>query len=442
FMTENRKREVYTKKTNISTPLVALTLQVTMGAASSKQSGPKPRKLTKEERTAAQLQSLIPVDPVPYRGPQLQYCLIDVPVKMKAHMQFGFGGQQLTSDIDQYYATIVQPYNDGYVMTQFMKIPGQMNRGGMISMSVTFPYQAIHTRPINVAPSPERWQLRVEKSVIELQVFRYGLISGGGSSAANTSHIHDKIHEMTQAGGRLICVEMTGAQQGPNMSQAMSGYGGAFGVDMMFNMPLHPNPKLYSYQAANVPVPYTVQAGFSMPSFQCNIDWNAQFGSWLNQGWKLIEIFLDNSQSQQRTGLMSAGGTLNSIWWFEKENSRLNDTTPLYQGAIIPYAHEISAGFGSVNAKSSWTPIIQEMGNKGWELATILPTPTMSRNGMTSFSMHLLMFFQRPIIYEAQGYTAPPAEAMSAPPPPSYNAVVDQKPTNTAEKSESSGVLR
>ena len=34
-------------------------------------------------------------------------------------------------------------------------------------------------------------------------------------------------------------------------------------------------------------------------------------------------------------------GQINSVWFFEKEQSKMNDPTPAYEGTIIEYQHMI-----------------------------------------------------------------------------------------------------
>ena len=40
-------------------------------------------------------------------------------------------------------------------------------------------------------------------------------------------------------------------------------------------------------------------------------------------------------------GMKSEHSTIDTLWIFEKEVSRLNDTTPQYEGVIVEYLHKI-----------------------------------------------------------------------------------------------------
>lgn len=74
------------------------------------------------------------------------------------------------------------------------------------------------------------------------------------------------------------------------------------GVDLLFNIPCTPNAPLYSYQAVHVPIGFRVQPGFASSTVNVECDFMGHFAAYLNQGWKLVEIFLD--QGMQRHGGM------------------------------------------------------------------------------------------------------------------------------------------
>ena len=74
-----------------------------------------------------------------------------------------------------------------------------------------------------------------------------------------------------------------------------------FGCDVFFNMPLHPNPALFTYQLVNVPVQVMYFGPGKLVKVTC--DWMAHFTQHLHQGWKLIDIFWDQ-------GKRSHGGTI------------------------------------------------------------------------------------------------------------------------------------
>ena len=73
------------------------------------------------------------------------------------------------------------------------------------------------------------------------------------------------------------------------------------GVDLFFNMPLHPNPTRYVYQAINVPITHKFKGGFPQPIIEMQTDIGAQFSAFLNQGWKLVEINFDMSKHMRQS---------------------------------------------------------------------------------------------------------------------------------------------
>ena len=168
------------------------------------------------------------------------------------------------------------------------------------------------------------------------------------------------------------------------------------GVDLFFDIPTHPNPRRYVYQAVNVPINVSVSPGFPAGKIQVYCDWLGQMAAFLQQGWRLVEIFLDQSGATQAHGF-SASQALNSVWFFEKEASRINDPRPVYEGTVIEYEHRIEAGFAQVHATPQWDSVLFEMGKRGWELACILETPEVRMTGFAKMKMKLLMFFQRKI---------------------------------------------
>ena len=169
------------------------------------------------------------------------------------------------------------------------------------------------------------------------------------------------------------------------------------GVDLFFDIPTHPNPRRFIYQTVNVPIEEAVEpaTGFgALPKHTFSCDWLGQMTTFLQQGWRLVEIFLDLSSAPKDQSLSA---TVNSVWFFEKEASRVNDSSAVYEGTVIEYEHKVSAGLTSIRAPPQWESVLCEMGKRGWELACILETPDIRTAGLQQFKMKLLMFFQRKI---------------------------------------------
>ncbi|XP_031555964.1 raftlin-like [Actinia tenebrosa] len=359
-----------------------------MGGSGSKDGEPKPKHC---------YHSPLPIDNAPYNGPRQAYLLCKVQVKMSSNVTFGFTGGRpmVTADIDSYYPMLVHYCQQGYLLTTFYRVPFVAQMSGFASVVV--PYEAIFCKPADGSP-PEGgipYELKIEKSVMQIQAINYGVITGQGTTVANTSDIIQKIAQYSSRGGRLVCVEMTGCYSSQGFSNAMRGISGDMGVDLFFNVPRMPNPPMYTYQAVSVPIVFRAHVGLAT-SVTVECDFMGHFAHYLNQGWKLVEIFLD--QGTHTHGGFSMTAQLNSVWFFEKDSSRLNDPRPQYEGTIITYQHIIKTAFGGVKVKSDWTPLIQEMGEKGWELACLLETPEQQRTGLMTAQVKILLFFQRRIV--------------------------------------------
>ncbi|XP_038076528.1 uncharacterized protein LOC119744594 [Patiria miniata] len=361
-----------------------------------------------------------PDDPVPYAGSPLEYCFVNIEAKLKAKVQLSLA-RLIKTNIDEYYDVISQPYTHGFLMNQFQSIPGALKEKEF-SLTSFKTFQAILSRPISAPPSQERWQLRVEKSFLETQTIIKFFSSS--NTLSDTSDIHQKINALTSQGGRLVCVEMTGHHEGKEFSVLMSGTPGMQGVDLFFNMPLHPNPQIYVYQVISVPVKFKLKMSHIKvyPS-----DFIGQFNAFLERGWKLVEINFDCSETSK--GFLSERSTLNSIWFFEKEESKMHGEVQEWEGTIVEYEHKWAVSYsGGTRAKTNWDSVVVEMGQRGWELACLVQSPESYIISMTPMkvAMKVLMFFQRKIMQAvgAVGCVTPPHPGQT---PPQGNYPQSQK---------------
>ncbi|KAK7465237.1 hypothetical protein BaRGS_00037607 [Batillaria attramentaria] len=355
----------------------------------------------------------------PYPGPPAQYHFVDTQVLISTQMTFSFTqSPMVTSNIDSYYPVLAAQYAQGFRLLSFYRIPGQVQQQGFFNPSVAAGFQGIFCRYPGVPPR-ENWQLRIEKSVIQAQRMFTGIITFQQGMVSDTTHILDSIARNTQDGGRLICIEMTGQQARQSMGMAMHGVTPVMGVDVFFEVPNTPMPEKYVYNVVSVPITVTYSMGFRpVPIVQC--DWLGVLAHHLNQGWRLIEIFMDMTTHTQMQGFSSAQ-TLSAQWYFEKPASRVNDPTPVYQGTMVEHLIKVKAGMTGTRTAANWEPVIQDMGNRGWELACILETPETHMAGLASITMKCLLFFQRPLMPQSAG-------AMAGPTPPSYDSAVGGAP--------------
>lgn len=192
---------------------------------------------------------------------------------------------------------------------------------------------------------------------------------------------------------------------------------------MFFEIPLEPHPEIYNYSIVPLPVQSRYIAKIPFGEWIVSCDWPGLMQQYLGQGWRLVEIFLDQSQQSSAQGFgfgANINVVMNSIWVFEKPLQKMNDPTPIYEGTMLEFpvtmSHNIHAmGFGGVSTTvaANWEPTIMDMGKQGWELVRILQTPKTEISGMSDVRMTVWMFFQRKIV-----------SSQSSIPPPSYDDVV------------------
>ncbi|KAK3765345.1 hypothetical protein RRG08_065101 [Elysia crispata] len=330
----------------------------------------------------------------PYYGPNALYQFINTQVTMTTPINFTTT-QMVTSNVDAYYPVLAQQMDQGFRLLTFYHIPGEVTRsGGLFSQSVNMPFQAIFCR-YPQAPYQERYQLRVEKSVIQPQMIWTGIISSQSQVHTDTSHLFQTIANNTQNGGRLVCIELTG-QEVMKTSFSMQRRMPMKGVDLFFEFPMSGRGENYIYNIVNAPIHVSYSGGLRpTPVVQC--DWLGILAQNLGQGYRLVEIFMDETETTQQ-GFLTATCQQNSQWFFEKPASRAHDPTPMYQGTVVPHEIKISqSGLNGVRSTTNWEAVMQDMGNRGWELACILETPEIRYSGMATVYQKCLLFFQRPL---------------------------------------------
>ncbi|ESO93832.1 hypothetical protein LOTGIDRAFT_228597 [Lottia gigantea] len=346
----------------------------------------------------------------PYPGPSPDYRFINLEISNTAKYSFGGAGQEMmSSNVDSFYPMLSQHYHENFRLLSFYKTPSQTH-SGMFNPTIKVPYQAIYYR---YPYQNEGWRLQIEKSVLEpRRTYNYSFLSSEGHGmVADSSQLIQAISRHSSQGGRLICMEETGQQVAQGFSGGLQGRLPSIGVDVFFDMPTHPNPQIYTYQIISVPM--EVRAGFGGQTVFC--DWASHLGQFLCQGWRLVEIFVDNSQVAGRGFSMTAYA--NTIWFFEKPLSKMNDTTPVYQGTFIDHFVTLHGGFSGVTANCGWEQKILEMASQGWELACILRTPEQRGTGIARAEIKFILFFQRNLVQQSAPNTAYGFESAGAPPP-------------------------
>lgn len=95
-------------------------------------------------------------------------------------------------------------------MTLLFELLSQVQiSGSRFSLEAILTFQGIFCRYPQVH-SDERFQLRVEKSVIHPQASYSGFINRRTDVVTDSSHLYQTIANNAENGGRLICIELTG----------------------------------------------------------------------------------------------------------------------------------------------------------------------------------------------------------------------------------------
>ncbi len=218
-------------------------------------------------------------------------------------------------------------------------------------------------------------------------------------------------------------------------------------------MPLHPNPVIYSYMAVSVPI----QFSYSFTSVDLVCDWMGNLAQYVNQGWRLADIFLVNdgmglygtSSGHQRHHGHHGGAHnhhhhhgqlgfrqthLNSVWIFEKEKAKMEDPTPVYECTFVEYHVKVKvSGFTGVSSDFNIAQLCQEMGSRGWKLVCFVDTPKIVSRGFASATMAVMLFFQRRIMRPQNVGFAPMGMPQAGIEPTAPQAGIDPPPPYPAD---------
>ncbi|XP_031555981.1 uncharacterized protein LOC116292769 [Actinia tenebrosa] len=222
-----------------------------------------------------------------------------------------------------------------------------------------------------------------------------GTQSGMKGTVTQNIDILEKIAQYSSQGGRIMCITVVGS-----LDQTLASDTDLFDPKLRFNtvsvadvfmeVPRMPLPAMFIYQIVTTLIPYRVKGFRNNQEVSVLFDYAEFFLTHLNQGWKLVGII------QYDTGK----NRLNSFWFFEKEKTRIDDSSPVYEGTIVAHKHIYEGATKRVEMiKSDVKPVLQEMGAKGWEIACSLDTPEATRINEITTQIIILLFFQRRIIY-------------------------------------------
>lgn len=157
----------------------------------------------------------------PYNGHPIEYhhIIINATLDVQAHFSFMTPNVSVqATNVEQYYPQLAAMYDQGYKMLVFVSLPGSTKSYGLSAMGQsqsTIKFQGIF-RKLFPEEMEQKWELRVEKSTLINQMFHRwsgNLLLNTGTntgSVTDNNHIFQTLNNISQNGGRLISVELTG----------------------------------------------------------------------------------------------------------------------------------------------------------------------------------------------------------------------------------------
>ncbi|XP_048738159.2 uncharacterized protein LOC125652799 [Ostrea edulis] len=396
----------------------------------------------------------VPPQP-PYLGPPCEYRMENFLVPYVVQSDFGFmpvQGMSLTTlDVNVYNMALGSLYDLGYRLVSFSVVPSSYTADSHVKGDVkqTHKYQGI-CRKLPEDEQPQQWSLKVVKSFLPSKVFTYGLFRLGSESQtiADSNHIFQTISQEAANGARLVCIEITGFNsqnvKASTTAKATAGFSGStgstnmcffgqspetiLGVDIFLEIPRNPTSARYVYQCVTIPMKITWTTAMDR-KWNTEMDWVGVTSQYLGSGWRMVEVFMDqNNSAFHDSDLFTTNMTINQncIFFFEKEQSKMNDNTPIYEATMVQY-HSLVKMKSKIDTTittittfdTAWEPVVTQLGTFGWELVKILDTPVMNfesviGRGFITFKKVMWMFFQRKIVTVSvplAGVNPPPVAA-------------------------------
>ncbi|XP_060063055.1 uncharacterized protein LOC132543557 [Ylistrum balloti] len=382
-----------------------------------------------------------------YAGPPVTYNIVNIDVPHESQTGLLFSPEMafntLTGSV--YLPALTNMYDLGFRMSTFNVSPGSMTASGFVSLKLE---SKLRTQGIFHQVTEEekgKWKLCMEKSSLPQQVFGTGLLKIGGTSSTQPIHIFQTIDRISNEGGRLVSIEVTGgsftgasaapvsATMGMGTQPSMMLYGHSpstlLCVDIFYEMPTTQGGEKYMYQIvpAQMSAVLKTLTGAIGGSWTVTFDWMNIVGPYLSQGWKLVEVFLDqNNKSFSDRAFMASKITseVGAMFIFEKPLSKANDNTPVYEAKMVEYrapGKMKMAGIGktTIEVNANWDSVIAQEGQNGWDLVRILQTPaTIFKQSLSmtpEFGWVHYIYFQRKIMQapaEQQSTDEPPAPVL------------------------------
>jgi hypothetical protein len=174
-------------------------------------------------------------------------------------------------------------------------------------------------------------------------------------------------------------------------------------------IPRNPTSSRYLYQCVTIPMRITYTTATDR-KWHAEMDWEGVTSQYLGSGWRMVEVFMDqNNSAFNDNDLFTTNITVNQncIFFFEKEQSKMDDNTPIYEATMIQYNSLVKMknkiGISTTTFDTAWEPLVYHLGTFGWELVKILDTPVMNfesveGRGLVTFKKVMWMFYQRKIV--------------------------------------------
>lgn len=336
-------------------------------------------------------------------GGDVPYHTVSARVCLDYHVECCAPIMKVTADFDQLYSMLGQQYSKGYHMVHFTRSPGNMRTKhssyGSEILVVAFFRKNTEVTARGRYGSDVSWRLHVEKSWLQTFI-KYGYLGSLTNRNVDTSSLVDSIQRNTSQGERLVSVMATGENE--EHESLVTPYNA---VDLFFEVPSVLPAEHYVYHIAMVPVGVVFEPRgiIYFPDVEC--DWTSNFNGFLSEGWRLIDIFMDIPMVEQlrtnskRRNMLCAPMATDALWILEKPASRVNDSSPMYEGTIVEHPIKVMPSYGTgVQAKPDWDGVICDMGSRGWELACVVESRACEAS-WSCMTIKSLLFFQRPIQY-------------------------------------------
>eukprot|EP00057_Strongylocentrotus_purpuratus_P004870 XP_003729662.1 PREDICTED: uncharacterized protein LOC100890255 [Strongylocentrotus purpuratus] len=348
-----------------------------------------------EEPTLGEHSSL-PDDVIPYKGAVLQYAFVDMKV-----IGTMFMGRYLKTDLVPHYAAFEGPYTQGFRVVGLKTVPGTFEKLRVQygrERRYYIPIQAAFIRPVG-SPVAPIGRVKIVQTAIEFNESVSPTNQEVVQVTSEVAHLREfeaTIEENGREGFQLVSFEPSGyRKKTTNVKETV------LQMDLIFHRPYQSTSGSFMYQSVIIPVSYSAVGAMPVSRrqvYEIANDVTPHLIEILQQGWKIVDTNYLSSHLQGQFRPAARNLTFNTMWVFEKPSTAANDLQPRWECTIIKYKHVVKLACNRMKTTTTWTPLLVEMGHRGWELACILDTCESSREGRMGIRQTLLMVFQRPLL--------------------------------------------